>query len=214
MAATPARSARRLLPWAALSLVLGALAVLVALVRFDALPDPYPTHFGAGGQPDAFGERTYTRVLMPVAIGQVGALGVFAATLLVPARMPRMVHALGALGAVIGGGAAVESIAGNLDAGAVPPPWGIWVLLGATLAVCGWIAVESVRAGPQEGADVDRDHWTWGIIYANPDEPDVFVPKRTGVGVTINFGRPLGWVLLALILAPGIVITALVTLAT
>lgn len=112
------------------------------ILRFDALPDPHPTHFGAGGQPDAFGERTYAEVLVPVVIG--------------------------------------------------------------------WLVATSLRAGGNRDADGDRDHRKWGLLYVNPDEPDVFVSQRVGVGVTLDLARPLGWLVPTLILAPGIVIITIV----
>jgi uncharacterized membrane protein len=30
------------------------------------------------------------------------------------------------------------------------------------------------------------------LTYNNPDDPTVFVPKRYGIGWTVNFGQPLG----------------------
>ncbi len=42
--------------------------------------------------------------------------------------------------------------------------------------------------------DDDR-YWKLGMIYCNPDDPAVFVPKRFGVGWTNNIARPLTWVL-------------------
>lgn len=214
MTASPARTARRVLPWAALSLALGVAAVVVVVVRFDALPDPYPTHFGPGGEPDAFGARTHAQVLAPVVIGQIGGLAIIVGSLLTPARIPGVGRALAALGLVIGGGTSLLSIGQNLDAAAVPPPWGVWVFLGATLAVVAWLVAESVRVGPAEDADWEREHWKWGFLYLNPDEPDVFVPKRVGVGVTLNLARPMAWLLLALILAPGVIIISMVMVAT
>jgi uncharacterized membrane protein len=38
----------------------------------------------------------------------------------------------------------------------------------------------------------DDQYWYGGIFYNNPDDPAVFVPKRYGLGWTVNFGRPLG----------------------
>ncbi len=51
----------------------------------------------------------------------------------------------------------------------------------------------------QFGGAVFRDddrYWSWGFFYNNPDDPAVFVPKRYGMGWTVNFGRPLGKVFL------------------
>ncbi|MCZ0702958.1 putative membrane protein [Natronobacillus azotifigens] len=45
---------------------------------------------------------------------------------------------------------------------------------------------------------IDRDddqHWKWGLFYYNPHDPTVFIEKRFGIGWTINWGRPLGIVL-------------------
>ncbi len=37
--------------------------------------------------------------------------------------------------------------------------------------------------------DDDR-YWYGGVFYGNPDDPDLFVPKRYGLGWTLNFGHP------------------------
>lgn len=53
--------------------------------------------------------------------------------------------------------------------------------------------------------------WRWhGMIYYAPDDPSVFVTKRSGMGQTLNFGRPSAWILLAVIL--GIPMAALLSI--
>ncbi|SEM87452.1 DUF1648 domain-containing protein [Paenibacillus sp. OK076] len=47
----------------------------------------------------------------------------------------------------------------------------------------------------------DDDHWKLGFIYFNANDPSFTVEKRYGIGWTINFARPLSWVLLLLIIA-------------
>lgn len=37
------------------------------------------------------------------------------------------------------------------------------------------------------------------LDYYNADDPSVWVEKRVGVGYTVNFARPMAWVMLALI---------------
>lgn len=37
--------------------------------------------------------------------------------------------------------------------------------------------------------DDDR-YWYGGFLYSNPDDPAMFVPKRFGIGWTLNFGHP------------------------
>lgn len=57
---------------------------------------------------------------------------------------------------------------------------------------------ESQRSG-MVYRDDDR-YWYGGIFYNNPGDPSPLVPKRYGLGWTVNFGHPLGKVfLLALI---------------
>ena len=39
----------------------------------------------------------------------------------------------------------------------------------------------------------------YGIIYWNPDDKRIFVKKRWGIGWTINFGNPVGVLVLVAI---------------
>lgn len=61
------------------------------------------------------------------------------------------------------------------------------------------------------GSDVlgtRADGWRLGgMIYWAPDDPAVFVPKRMGIGQTLNFARPGAWLLLAGITIVPIAIT-------
>jgi uncharacterized membrane protein len=37
----------------------------------------------------------------------------------------------------------------------------------------------------------ESDYWKWGIIYFNPDDPRIIVPKRIPwMGWTMNFAQP------------------------
>ena len=53
--------------------------------------------------------------------------------------------------------------------------------------------------------DDDR-YWPGGFLYNNPDDPALFVPKRFGLGWTLNFGHPQAkMVLIATLLLPVVV---------
>ena len=64
--------------------------------------------------------------------------------------------------------------------------------------------------------DDDR-YWSAGVFYHNPDDPALFVPKRFGLGWTLNFGHPqaklvlIGMLvlLLVLLLVPPLVVALL-----
>lgn len=36
----------------------------------------------------------------------------------------------------------------------------------------------------------DPSNYKWGYFYSNPNDPRIFVPKRIGIGWTVNFGKP------------------------
>ena len=44
----------------------------------------------------------------------------------------------------------------------------------------------------------DDAFWRGGIVYFNRDDSRVLVPKRFGVGFTLNFGHPVSWLLIAI----------------
>jgi len=72
----------------------------------------------------------------------------------------------------------------------------IWIVLIPILAI-GALAVLLpllARTGPRPRDEVWR-----GIFYFNPNDPALLVPKRFGIGYTLNFGNPWCWAVVALI---------------
>lgn len=91
------------------------------------------------------------------------------------------------------------------------------VLFAILLVVAVGLFLPIGRSRTQPGSDAahkftglesrnDDRNWLAGLIYYNPDDPDLIVPKRLGYGWTINFGHPRGKlfliVLIALIVLP------------
>lgn len=37
----------------------------------------------------------------------------------------------------------------------------------------------------------EEEYWKWGFIYYNPTDSRIFLPKRTGLGYTLNFAKPI-----------------------
>ena len=76
----------------------------------------------------------------------------------------------------------------------VAPP--IWIIFGPVLVigVIGILLPFFVR--PRRPSD---EEWT-GVFYSNPKDPSLFVPKRFGIGYTLNFGNPWAWVVVIFIL--------------
>lgn len=51
--------------------------------------------------------------------------------------------------------------------------------------------------------------WKLGIIYCNRDDLAVLVEKRFGIGYTVNFARPVAWIIMFLVLLAPIIIAFL-----
>jgi len=49
--------------------------------------------------------------------------------------------------------------------------------------------------------DRNPKHWKLLVFYYNPDESRLFVAKRYGPPVTLNFARPMAWAIVAIPLA-------------
>jgi uncharacterized membrane protein len=49
--------------------------------------------------------------------------------------------------------------------------------------------------------DRNPKHWKLLIFYYNPDESSLFVAKRLGTPITLNFAKPMAWGIVGLTLA-------------
>lgn len=87
------------------------------------------------------------------------------------------------------------------------------IVLNALIIVIGGSATLSVMLGQNgsriplgthDGAGMPYDddaHWKLGVFYIDHDDASVFVPRRFGVGWTVNLGRPATWIMLAILTA-------------
>jgi uncharacterized membrane protein len=71
------------------------------------------------------------------------------------------------------------------------------------------------RAAQRADAPDDDRHWKLGAIYLNRDDPAVFVPKRFGIGWTINLGSVGGIVFAAVtvLVVVGSIVASIVSAA-
>jgi uncharacterized membrane protein len=58
-------------------------------------------------------------------------------------------------------------------------------------------------------SDSDEHYRLGGRIYINPQDPALWVDKRFGIGWTLNFGNRWSWLVLGLLLAPALLVPAL-----
>ncbi len=87
--------------------------------------------------------------------------------------------------------------------------WGVGVM-GLSLVLALIPVIRLSRLAPPIEGSRDSDYRCGGLLYWNAADPRLFVPKRIGIGLTFNFGRPMAWVLMTALLAPvGIVLVML-----
>ena len=80
------------------------------------------------------------------------------------------------------------------------PTWLPPTLVGLVVVVV-VVALDVGTRHRERGPDDDA-HWLAGVIYFDRNDKRVVVPKRFGLGRTLNFAHPVAWVVL---LAPLVV---------
>ncbi|UOQ86791.1 DUF1648 domain-containing protein [Gracilibacillus salinarum] len=94
-----------------------------------------------------------------------------------------------------------EKLFGNIVMILVPLGFLMLVLISTILLAIKVGSVDSDLEGKvptdQKSADIyDDDHyWKAGLFYFNPNDKSIFVEKRFGIGWSINFANPVGYLL-------------------
>jgi Family of unknown function (DUF5808) len=78
-----------------------------------------------------------------------------------------------------------------------PAHFSYWFIFGPIAAV-GTFSLLLLGLG-RTGPRPPDSAWK-GSFYSNPSDPALLVPKRFGIGYTLNFGNPWSWAVLAFVL--------------
>ena len=198
-------------PWDLLPLA-GALALAVTMPwLMHGLPDPIPTHFDLQGRANGW---TPKAVFPWLCFGLPAFIWV---TLLLSGRVfigsdqdpeGRKSAALLPLRGLLPTGALAL-----MGAVALIPRFGQGVLVGMValflaLLVLG-IALAARRLKALAPNDGQAALYVWGMFHVNPEDPRLWVPKRLGLGWTLNFAHGLSWFMLVLLLLPVALVIAL-----
>jgi uncharacterized membrane protein len=215
--------------WALPALAIVVITLALGIWRFPALPATLALHYGADGTPDRFGAKSIWSAFGPVVVqwavtalllGLAAVSGRFRADLDIEAleqsvaQHRRMVGMLQRTLLVLAACVALTFL------GASALVWGLLSSAGPTLALITIVPILGIvgafllivraptapLAAPRSnsGGYVNRDDdasWRGGMFYVNRDDPALFVPKRFGIGWTINFAHPAAWLLLIVIVA-------------
>lgn len=208
------------------------------ILQYDLLPEQIPTHWGINGEADAFSEKTpMSAILMPLTllVMQVMFLAIhvgtkksgikLSATSTNASRIRQLslrkytswfMFFVSFLLTVMFSFFQLKTIHPDIFAGAsmlATPIIFLAVVLGGTIAF-------SVKVGRSDKRDIDEtekeitdfdedSNWIGGLIYYNRNDPSIFVEKRFGIGWTLNFGNPIGYLIIFLPLVAIIAFTIL-----
>jgi uncharacterized membrane protein len=209
-----AESTRGPLLFSALSLLPLLATALWLKAHWDQMPARWPTHWGVSGQPNGWGTHTFLGVFSPLLIGAatiVLLIGVafFIANASGPQRSQRR-RSLTPLAALAWLMSAMFSLVSALPLMHLTSTNFMLIVASYLLvvfAVAFWLIWRSGFAPHATGAEpydsTPDSKWHGGLIYFNPADAAVIVPKRFGIGWTLNFARPAAWVYLAAILLFG-----------
>lgn len=193
-------------------------------LKFHILPDQIPTHWGANGKADAFTVKTpvsAVSLMLVLLLMQVMFLGIHfgtknsgiklsaAATDASRARqltlrkysswfMFLITFLLTMMMSFFQLTTIHPAIFSDSAMFTVPLVFLIVILVGTII-----FAIKVGRADKQNFeetndkiTDLDEDsYWKGGIIYFNKNDPSIFVEKRFGIGWTLNFANPLGYLI-------------------
>jgi uncharacterized membrane protein len=204
------------------------------LLSYGSLPELLPVHFKRGGVANGWQYKTLGRVLLPALIQLLLAVTFGAIALLLlsrPAvasslpdrttdaegesRLPADVRAAQAAAETVLLMAFIWVAFQAYGAYALVRMWTsgfghlgrlytVFEVVG--LLLTGVVAVRGhVRVGRPAPRPYVAEHWRFGQLYKNPNDPALFVPTRDGSRWTLNFGRPGAAALLAVVLAVGVV---------
>jgi len=173
-------------------LLLVPAAALVLLA--DTFPSPMPVHWNAAGRPNGFFPRTPLALAFPLLL--IGGILLFLDLIVFSGARtgpPEMTEGVRRLLAPIRWVLALMALPL-----AFAPKWGptpVLIAAGMLVLVVVVQIARSPRLAPR-GTEEGRR----GLLYVNPADPRLIVPKRWGVGWTFNFAKPIAWVLLAVLL--------------
>jgi uncharacterized membrane protein len=189
------------------------LTVAVALPwLLKGLPNPIPTHFDGHGHPNGWTSHAaypWIGFGLPALVWLLllGTGAAFAGTDQDPDG--RKSAAMAPLR-----GFTATGLLGLMLAVLLIPRFGfgaIWFMVAVLLCLMVVGGVLMVRALKRDLPETDdQEHYHWGLFYVNAADPRLWVPKRLGLGWTLNFAHGISWFILALLILPPVILIGFV----
>ena len=183
--------------------------------HWDQIPESFPVHWAANGQPNGWATRSFQGVYGPILLAAF--LNVFfllfAMVLVRSSRNTTMRHVTVTILLLL---LYPISFAFGM-VGLLPlmtfPMWLIpAVTLGTVVVLILWsiVKVTAHTAADAVPEPQNDSYWKAGMFYYNPDDPSIFVSKRVGIGYTMNFANKMSWLvmlgILLIVLLPALLL--------
>jgi len=205
------------------------LSAAVLALKWDKIPDRWPIHWGFHGQPDGWATRTILGVFLPLIggallCGFLEALGWMIKTTGTSRRGLSQQAAAAiadltvdflrsleiALAIVFASMGVALPLAGPIRPGGL--------VLFAIAVVFGAMAFGMVRISRgvrelKQAGHTGLEGYN-GIIYKNPADPRLWVPKISGLGYTLNFAHRWAWPIMIAFLAISLLIVLIVIVSS
>jgi uncharacterized membrane protein len=173
--------------------------------RLGDLPARIPVHWDAAGNPNRFIPRE--QALMPFAAGACFCAVVLILAIALHRMAPRSELLRRSLLMLLVVEYELALLFAAVPLAALDPQpdgrmprlltWAVVLVLAGVLAI-GFVFVRGGKSVPERNPAGYR-----GLFYADRNDPALFVPKKSGLGYTVNFGHPLAWpALFVLLLLP------------
>lgn len=83
----------------------------------------------------------------------------------------------------------------------MPDPIALTAFIVSILAIVAIVFYKTIITGEwRNRAPAESESWHAYVFYFNPKDKRLFLPKRTGLGWTINFAQPLAIVITVLLM--------------
>jgi len=216
------------LVWYIAYLLIIGLTVLVPAFRFDLLPAKLPIHFDLQGMADSTMIKEKAIFIMPAT--QIGLTVVLFLThisinggkvvidpnekeasakrqSIFRKRMAMILYIIGlvSIGTLFVSQLFIVNIITNVMVIMVVPLIMILVIIVSIVIFVistgqsGW-KINRTKEPLNKIIRDDDKYYKLGVIYFNPRDPAIFVEKRFGIGWTFNFGNPISWGILLIII--------------
>ncbi|MGC2331020.1 MAG: DUF5808 domain-containing protein [Candidatus Acidiferrales bacterium] len=202
--------------------ILAATAIYLG-IRWGDIPPRFPVHWGVSGAANGWSSRTPPGVYGPLLFGAI-VMAAVAISSYVALHYGRPGHGSTARSlagdfaremgvfllslefflAVIFSFVGLLPLMGNRDPGILPILIATLAMLVALIFAMSRLAKHHAHLHAVDGASLASGttpgHWKLGVFYTNRDDAALFVPKRFGIGYTLNFGHASAWVIMGLTL--------------